>query len=199
MPSTATESPILSDGSESSLSDLPVEVAISESDLVAATDFATQTLRVFAGQPGYYNNSFNSHLRGKVGEIACANWFKSLGKDVERWFEEPSRISDADLNIVNHPLGRIEVKTWDTRWWADMGRCIAVNQLPSLQAKADAVIWCISPSVLESDPSIVLAGWSTLDDVASAPKRNTGPKNRRQVYNYQLDQDKLRDLSSFFD
>ena len=176
-----------------------ITIEISETDYKAATTMAGQTLAKFAGNPGYYTNSYNSHLRGKIGEIAWAKWFADQGIDVERLYEDSALIANADLILKDEQEHRIEVKTWDERWWKDLGRCIAVSQLPKLQKKVDLVIWCVSPTNLQSGALVRLVGWSTVEDVAAAPKKYTGPKNRRQVHNYQLDQENLREMTSLLD
>ena len=52
-----------------------------------ALRLAQQTLAIFAKMPGHYNNTLNSHLRGKLGEIAAADWLAARGEKprAPRW------------------------------------------------------------------------------------------------------------------
>ncbi len=173
-------------------------VDVTGRDYERAVQLATATLAKFANISGHYNNTFNSHLRGKIGEIACAKWLLSRGLDVEPLFEDPDELSAADLIVKNKRHGRIEVKSWDERWWSKLGRCIAVNQLSNLRAKADLVVWCVCPTKIEPGISVRLKGFSLISDIANAPRRNTGPVNARQVFNHQLNDDQLRDMDLLY-
>ena len=102
-------------------------VTIDEETFEKAEQIAIATLKVFERQRGHYNNTLNSHLRGKIGEFACINWFGAKGAMCEAIFEDLNRMSEADLVVGGL---RLDVKTWDERWWPQQGRCIAANQLP---------------------------------------------------------------------
>ena len=111
-----------------------------------------------------------------------------------------------DLEITAPFSCRIEVKTWSMEHWPLLGRCVAVEQFPALEKKADRVLWCLverleaqTPENLLSLPHlcIELAGWSTLADIKTAPIRKTGTGAMRKVNNYQLDLDKLRNIETF--
>lgn len=167
---------------------------ISEDELAVATRLAEQTLALFAGRPGYYNNSVNSHLRGKLGEIAVSAFLRLNGVETDDLWKDVERISAADVILAGRL--RADVKTWDVRYWAEYGRCISVKQLPRLQTKADAIIWCTSESVIAAGMKVTLEGWNTLKEVKLANRRYTGPSGRRQVYNYQLEPESVRRIAT---
>lgn len=171
-------------------------IKIDATNHAAALRLAQQTLAIFARMPGHYNNTLNSHLRGKLGEIAAESWLASNAVKTDAAFRDTSRIKDADIVASSSQDLRLDVKTWDRAYWPEMGRCVAVGQLDRLRAKADGIVWCVSPSVLDPGTEVELVGWNTLADIAGAPRRMTGPKGKRLVDNYQVDGDKVRPLLS---
>jgi hypothetical protein len=173
-----------------------IGIRIGNRDFARATSLAYQTYLRFQARSGYYNNTPNSHLRGKLGEIACQRWCEFNDIVNEALFEDPEQIGEADLVVRDDADHRIEVKTWDETGWDQWGRCIAVPQLPKLRAKADCVLWCTSPKVLVAGIRVMLVGWNTVDDIAAAPRRWTGPAWGRQVDNYQLDSQTIRPMAA---
>lgn len=167
---------------------------ITAEELAAATELAEKTLEMFAGRSGYYNNNINSHLRGKLGEIAVSTFLRSRDLTTDDLWKDLQRIGDADVVVPSR--FRADVKTWDHRYWPDYGRCVSVSQFPKLRTKADAIIWCTSDSTIRAGMAVTIEGWNTMEDIAQAPRRHTGPPNRRQVYNHQLDPDSLREIST---
>lgn len=170
---------------------MPDCVIIDQSTYDEAYGLANATLEKFANTKGHYNNTLNSHLRGKIGELACAEWMANNQIKCTQVFRDIEQIADVDL--VTSTM-RLDVKTWDERYWDDLGRCIAVRQLPKLQKKADAVLWCVTPQKLSPGIAVKIIGWNTIDDVAAAPQRSTGPTGRRQVDNHQVDLLSVRPL-----
>ena len=154
----------------------PIQLTAAEYGL--AKDLAEATMKVFGGNRGYYRNTSNSHLIGKLGELAAAKWFEEHGYEVERLFEQ-----------VGREQRRVEVKTWTAQWWEAWGRCVAVGQLPALANKADFILWTTADAA--STPTVVLQGWSTVGDVRQAPVLWTGPEGK-QVRNHQLAPSALR-------
>jgi len=167
---------------------------ITAKELAVATELAEQTLEMFAGRPGYYNNSINSHLRGKLGEVAVSAFLQARGVTTDDLWRDPDRIGDADVVIAGR--FRADVKTWDVRYWPDYGRCISVSQFPKLRTKADAIIWCTSDSAIRAEMTVTIEGWNTMKDVEQAPRRHTGPPNRRQVYTLHLGPAALREIAA---
>lgn len=174
-------------------------VQITDDELRDAMALAESTYAVFARKRGYYTNTINSHLRGKLGEIACARWFKTSGMEVEAIFRDQSRISECDIVASRVGSLRVDVKTWDRRFWAAMGRCVAAGQIHKLGAKADVVLWCVSPPELSSAVVVELVGWNSIAEILTSPRRSTGPAGKRQVDNFQVDTDKLKPLSGLLD
>lgn len=174
-------------------------VVITDDELREATELAEATLRVFGNVRGHYTNSLNSHLRGKLGEIACSRWLTTNGVGVEPVFRDTARMRECDIIASDTSTIRLDVKTWDQTYWAEMGRCVAVDQLEKLAAKADGVLWCVSSSQLVSGVRVELAGWSSIADIRAAPRRWTGPRGRRQVDNHQVDPDRITPLSELLE
>ena len=165
---------------------------LTDADWVLANTLAEKTLQVFAGRPGFYSNNLNSHVRGKCGEIAVTRILEGLKYEVLAHWSDLDLISKADVTL-NQRI-RADVKTWDNIYWSQMGRCIARNQLPVLQKKADVILWCHSESILGPGSYVTLAGWNTVTEIGQAPIRFTGPESGRKVENYQLDGDKVQNI-----
>lgn len=159
-----------------------------------AEELAAQTYEVFKGRWGHYNNTVNSHLRGKVGEIGCHLWLDAQGIPHELVYENLARLEEADIILNAGRPFRFDVKTWDTRYWKAMGRCVAFKQLPKLKKKANAVLWCVTPKELAPGVEVEIFGWSSIRDIENSPRRMTGPAHRRQVDNYQVDLEAIRPL-----
>jgi len=174
-------------------------VHVDDADFARAVALAEQTLAIFSQRPRHYNNTLNSHLRGKVGETACAKWLARQGVEIDSAFQDVDRMQEADLIVRGSNPLRLDIKTWDARYWPTLGRCVAVGQLPALQKKADGAMWCVCPSALEPGIDVEIVGWSTLDEIVNAPRRMTGPAGRRQVDNYQLDLHRIGTLASLLD
>jgi len=165
---------------------------ITADEFNVARDLAHQTLKIFERRPGYYTNNINSHLRGKLGEIAVSAYLRARGAATDGLWRDLARISEADVVIAGR--FRADVKTWDIRHWPDFGRCISVDQFPTLRTKADGIVWCTSDSDLRPGMAVTIQGWNTMDDVAQAPERLTGPTYGRKVHNHQLDAASLREI-----
>jgi len=99
---------------------------------------------------------------------------------------------------------RLEVKTWDAKYWPELGRCISVEQYPDLKKKADIILWCVldlkNVETLLKTPeglSVSLAGWSKVEVIVNASIKDTGIGGMRKVKNYQLLETDLRSMSAF--
>lgn len=170
---------------------------VSEEEFCLALDLANKTMEVFSKRPGFYNNSLNSHLRGKVGEIAASAALATAGIETIDLWSDIGFLTEADIHVPSK--FRADVKTWDVRYWHEMGRCVAHGQFPKLRAKADAIIWCSSDTHLEIGMKVNVLGWNVVTDVTDAPRRHTGPPGGRQVDNYQVELNAVRDLQALFD
>jgi len=171
-------------------------VQVDESMFERAMHLAEQTIAIFSGRPGHYNNTIDSHLRGKLGELACSKWISEQGVEFDSVYEDIGRMREADLILKTGNTMRLDVKTWNQRHWPALGRCISVNQMPALQAKADGIIWCITPDELAPAIEVEIVGWNTLADANSIEPTWTGPPGRRQVHNYQLSVSDIRPLQT---
>ena len=170
-----------------------MDLIISTDQFKLAEKLAFETFARFSRTKGHYNNTSNSHLRGKIGEIATSTALQELGFKVENTYTDVDRMSEADLVISGNV--RIDVKTWNIEHWNEMGRCISVDQIGKLEKKADIIIWCISPNILASGISVGVAGWNKVSEVRQAPRRLTGPKNGRKVENFQFEVGAIRDIA----
>jgi len=166
-------------------------VTIDEEQFAEAYELAEATMEVFASRPGHYTNSFSSHLRGKVGEIAVTHVLGEFGISCDPLWRDLSLLSSAD---VHTPSFRADVKSWSSRYWEDLGRCVAVGQLEKLRDKADVVVWCQTHHELVAGMRVAVMGWNSVEEVASAPRLFTGPKSGRQVENYQVPVEDVWDL-----
>lgn len=169
-----------------------MDLIISSDQFKIAEKLAVETYARFSRTKGHYNNTSNSHLRGKIGEIATSTALQELGFKVEDTYTDLDRMSEADL-VVSGNL-RIDVKTWNVEHWNEMGRCISVDQIGKLERKADIIIWCISPNILTPGISVSVAGWNQVSEVRQAPRRLTGPQNGRKVENFQFEIGEIRDI-----
>ena len=158
-----------------------------------AETLAIETLHRFSNAKGHYNNTSNSHLRGKIGEIAVSTALEKLGFELENTYTDLDRMSEADI-IIPGKL-RIDVKTWNIEHWDEMGRCISVDQIGKLEKKADAIVWCTSPEMLAPGICVEIVGWNKVSEVRQSPRRMTGPKNGRKVDNFLMDISDIRDFS----
>jgi len=159
-----------------------------------AQELSRSSLKRFEAVRGYYRNTSNSHLVGKLGELAAESWFHEIGHEVKSLFRDPALEAEADFIVSTL---RVEVKTWSAQYWAKWGRCIAIGQLPALKRKSDLLLWC----TVEFDEhlrtsAVNIRGWNFTADVGSWEQLWTGPAGR-QVHNYQGQDSDLRDLDDF--
>jgi hypothetical protein len=173
---------------------MSISVRLGATDLVRARELAETSYNKFANSRGYYRNTPNSHIVGKIGEIAAESWLKSAHLPVFSLYDDATQAQSADLEIAGI---RIEVKAWTHDWWADWGRCIAVGQLAALREKSDCVLW-VSAKVTVDSALVFFHGWSTVREVEQAPVRWTGPTGRK-VKNHQLNQESLRDAAELLE
>ena len=171
-----------------------MDIVITNDEYNVAIEIAEETLRRFSSNRGHYNNTANSHIRGKVGEIAVSNFIGQLGFQLDPVFKDLGKMAEADIIIPCKC--RIEVKTWSEEFWPTMGRCIAWDQFEKLKKKADLLVWCISASKLEPLMNVDIVGWNLIEDIPAAPRRLTGPANGRKVDNYQLDSEMIRPIDT---
>ena len=182
------------------------EIKIPADHVQWAMDAARVSSKRWESKKGHYNNNLNSHFKGKLGELAVESYLLSANLKIDSHFRfaEREKLADIVIKVKGYnKVFRIEVKTWSAIYWADLGRCIAKNQLTDLQKKADAVIWCVTDlQEMMDTPAPVhvqLTGWSTIDDVAKAPVKFTGMDKMRKVENHQLAESDLRGMESFLE
>jgi hypothetical protein len=178
------------------------EIEISIEHVRWAAETARASFERWKNQTGYYNNRLNSHFKGKLGELAVEKFLLDQNENVDSHFRFAAREKLADLWLKQNgdkKVVRLEVKTWSSHYWQNLGRCIAVNQFSDLKKKADLIIWCVTDAsaVLNTPAPIMvrLAGWSKLDEIPQAPIRWTGLGPMRKVENYQLAEADLREMN----
>jgi hypothetical protein len=163
-----------------------VTLTLASSDYELAVLLAEETFKAYEGKRGFYGNSLDRHLVGKLGEVALDRYLIARSLVTDPAYADRSRESQADILTAG---ARIEVKTWQARYWPGLGRCVAVGQLPSIRRKADLVAWLSVANVKDPASAIVFHGWSTIDEIAAAPIRYTG---QQQVENHQVEDESLR-------
>jgi hypothetical protein len=187
------------------MTDSIFHVLISIEEITWAADSAARSAERWSQQAGHYTNYLTSHFKGKLGELAVEKFL--LGKrfklDSHFRFTDRENLSDIVIKVRGYrEVCRVEVKTWDARYWAELGRCIAVDQYEKIKKKADQIVWCVAEAddfeaLLKSPApiSIALMGWSWTADVVNAPVRLTGTDEMRKVENYQLNESDLHLMS----
>ncbi|CAG1013494.1 hypothetical protein ANAEL_04718 [Anaerolineales bacterium] len=178
-----------------------LEIELSTADVQWAAETARASFSRWESQRGYYNNRLNSHFKGKLGELAVERFLLNQKLKLDSHFHFPDRenLTDIVVKIRGYKkILRIEVKTWSKDYWQELGRCISVDQFPDLKKKADIVIWCVVDveGIVGAPVKVMLAGWSTLDDISKAPVKFTGLDNMRKVENYQLAESDLREINT---
>jgi hypothetical protein len=162
-----------------------------------------QTLARYVAAYGDYNNTFNSHTKGRFGEIAIEALFLCEGRDIIPHFKDPASDRMCDIEVSPARFRRLEVKTWTESHWEGLGRCMSVKQTKGLTRKADAVIWCSVPLPNLNGPSdldgyqaldVTFLGYSLPIDIISAPVRWTGELGMRKIENHQVDQELIRPI-----
>ncbi len=180
------------------------EIDLTTGDVQWAAETARASFTRWKNQKGYYDNRLDSHFKGKLGELAVEHFFENRGLKFDSHFRFAERENLADLVVKiqgYRRIIRVEVKTWSAIYWRELGRCLAVNQLPDLKKKADRIVWCVAD--LQRIPEtpipakITLRGWSLLADAESAPIKFTGVDKMRKVENYQLPEENLREMNDF--
>ena len=71
---------------------MTVSVLVTDEMVADARAMAEETFRLFANSPGHYNNTVDSHFRGKIGELACVQWAASAGIPCEPIFKDAHRM-----------------------------------------------------------------------------------------------------------
>ncbi len=181
---------------------MPAHIHINDDMFNDAKSMAKETYERFKGRAGYYNNTCKSHLVGKIGELASAQWAANLNIPCDAAFRDPNRMSEADLGLhldASRTL-RVEVKCWSAEHWLALGRCVSVAQMPQVRAKAHIVIWCIVTPLmdllLKKAGDVEILGWNKIGDIAQTVPMWTGPTGGRQVHNHQVPIEHMRPLDS---
>jgi len=175
-----------------------LEIPLNADTVQWAAESAKLSVERWSQQSGYYTNYLNSHFKGKLGELAVEKFLLENGYKLDSHFRfsERENLSDIVVKIRRYSeVCRLEVKTWDKRYWADLGRCIAVDQYEKIKKKADQIIWCmVQAEDFESllncpvPVHVSLMGWSWVSDIKNAPIRFTGTDKMRKVENHQLNE-----------
>jgi hypothetical protein len=171
-----------------------MEITLTAAHVVEAKSLARATYEKYASMPGYYNNRPDSHLKGKLGELAVEAALREANTSFDSAFRDPERDRDSDIIVQS---ARLEVKTWSDLYWDSMGRCIAVGQLPTLKRKADFIVWCSTSYRDEEEALVKIYGVTPVDRVEFEPRRLTGPTHGRQVDNYQVEATSISDFEDF--
>jgi hypothetical protein len=177
-----------------------LEIELPVVDVKWAVEIARTSFARWENQRGYYNNRLNSHFKGKLGELAVERFLlnQNLKLDSHFRFHDREKLADIVVKLRGYKkILRLEIKTWSGDYWRELGRCISVDQFPDLKKKADVVVWCVADvnATTDAPAKVLLAGWSTMDEIAKAPIRFTGLDNMRKVENHQLAETDLHEMS----
>jgi hypothetical protein len=165
-----------------------IEIVLETSAVEQAVRLAEDTYRRFEQVRGYYRNTVNSHLVGKLGEIGIEQFLQSRDCVVDSAFRDDQREGESD--IVSNG-NRIEIKTWTDAYWPQWGRCISVHQYAKILAKADIVGWMSVIQHSEDEAVCKFHGWNWVKEIEQQPKLWTGPQGK-QVHNYQTASEAIR-------
>jgi hypothetical protein len=173
-----------------------MKVTLNRSQIDLCIALGEQTLSRYVNAYGHYNNTFNSHTKGRFGEVALETLFLDKGCTVTPHFKNPASDRLCDIEVSPARFQRLEIKTWSASGWYRLGRCFSPKQVSKLRRTADAVVWCTVPLENLSDRSdldgyealdVTLIGYSLPEDIMSAPIGPTGEEHMRKVNNHQVD------------
>jgi len=142
---------------------IPLTYQIRLKEYEACIVEAQKTFEKYENNAGaHYPNSLSSHLIGRLGEHAAAQFFKRLDphNEVQETCLNPYLDQEADLVTA---YGRVEVKTWMDNTWSKYGGSVAVSQFERLQTKADAIMWQ-SLRFTSSGAVVTFWGFNWMDD-----------------------------------
>lgn len=181
-----------------------VVITLNQDAIRWAVSAADESIARWISAPGHYRNQWTSHLVGRLGEVAAEQFLTKRSVPLQAHFRFPEREALCDIEIASDKKStRLDVKTWSATFWPDLGRCVAMNQLPVIERKADGILWCIlrenagwPKDIWLKRPSVgvSLVGYSTLADVRRSPISLTGRPGMRQVQNHQLAEKDIRPL-----
>jgi len=170
------------------MSKTPPNTFVLPSELVTrAYDLAQATYEKWKLNPGHYKNLLRNHRAGKLGEVGLSSWLSQAAVEAEDVFADLGREREADIIAGST---RIEVKTWSSNTWEEMGRCVRPGQMKSLVRRADVVVWCVLEQS-EKETRFTVKGWSPVGEVEAAPVTVTGP-NWQRIENHQLQESQLK-------
>jgi len=184
-----------------------VNTQLNQTEINEACDLAQETFNKWKAVGGHYINHWRSHLIGKLGELAIEKSLNEKGIRFEPHFRDEDQYRACDISVAfPGSVMRLEVKCWPEENWDDLGRCVARSQVDAIEKKADCVVWSILRTGSRFDSNemrvrrllgleVTAFGWSTIDDVRSAPIRFTGRAERPKVENHQLDDNAIRPFS----
>ena len=153
-----------------------------------ASILAERSFARYKNVAGHYRNTPNSHLVGKLGECAAFFWLSEQGCNTTPLFLDSKRDREADMIVDSH---RVEIKTWSEQHWENLGRAVAVTQYPSIQKKADRILFVSVEGVDSSEPVARLRGWVEVEAFAGMEPKMTGVAGR-QIHNLQIEPDQLK-------
>ena len=142
----------------------------------------------------HYPNRLSSHLVGRLGEHAAAQFFTRLDPHhpVEETCLNPYLDQEADL-ITSQ--GRIEVKTWMDNTWGQYGGNIAVSQYKGIKSKADLIMWQ-SVRFVPEGAVVTFWGFNRVEDFdGMRPIRVTSDAVVADVY--RMPEESMRSLIEF--
>lgn len=184
-----------------------MKVTLNREQIELCIELGEQTLERYIRAYGHYNNTFNSHTKGRLGEVAMESIFVEMERNVIPHFKNPDSDRLCDIEVSPARFRRLEVKTWSEWSWTNLGRCFSVKQIRKLESAMDALVWCTVPlgdlksrSDLDhiSTLDVTLVGYSLPVDIKAAPVIATGEGGMRKIRNHQLTPESIRAIEDIF-
>lgn len=167
-----------------------ISLQLNKKTFHAATKLAEATFAKYEQTKGYYKNTLSGHRIGHLGEFAVLAYLYQQGIETIPHFLDPNADKQCDISTADN---NIEVKTWNDIYWKDLGRCVAVDQYPSMLKKATVIAWATVTEPESASPIINLKGWCNVELMGSVEPKLTGSF---QINNYQIEEHQLNEMGS---
>lgn len=173
---------------------MAAHVLVADEMAIAARSMAEETFSLFANYLGHYNH------QTLIFEARLANWPVCNGLRTRTF--PANQFSEMltecrKLTCIWEARALSASKRMECAFWQNLGRCVAVNQMPDIRAKADVVIWCVTPQSIVPGVSVEIVGWNTVAEIARLPPVCTGlVVGSRQVHNHQVPIEQVRPFAN---
>lgn len=150
--------------SEAPIEAVPHRVLMSRIDYDEVVATAQKRLEdMDAAWSSYAHNKLESHIVGRLGEVAVMTWLKDVGLNPTDTSDDGTASGDIAVTAASAPsmgsksrVAAIEVKTSREAWWVRNGRCLNARQFAT--PRCDIVVWCAVQNELPGR-SVLVMGW----------------------------------------